>query len=173
MEKTKDKIRKCSNKSCENTVMVGKEYYCKNCRKKYNDKRYKERSHLGYYLYVVLNENKKVEYVGATESIKSRIEYNHITGNSNIKELMMSDQWHCIKYLDISDVVEDRNEMLMLENILMGLYPNKWNNHKNTTKKLDKLREFSLVSEISSLDKQWKVYCTREEVREKYKKMLI
>lgn len=174
----KNKRRKCSHKGCENTVKVGKDYYCTECREEYNHKRYQERSHLGYYLYVVLNKDEKVEYVGATEAIKSRIEYSHISGNSNIKELMMSEDWEYIKYLDITDIVENRNELLVLENTLIDLYPNKWNTHKKTTKELDKLREFSLLSELHSLDKKWKLYCTREEIREKkitkrQKKMLL
>lgn len=168
MKNTKDKIRKCSHKDCKNVVEVTG-YYCEKCRKEYNRMSYKKRSHIGYFLYEVLDGDYKVEYVGVTEGLKTRIKYSHISGNSNIKELMMSEDWEYIKYLDITNIVENRNELLMLENSLIDLHKPKWNDYKNNIRNMDKLREFSLISEIYSLDKKWKLYCTREEIRAKAK----
>lgn len=160
-----NKILKCSNKGCNN--VVGVPGYCKECRDIYNKEYYKKHSHLGYYLYVVLNNGNKVEYVGATENIKQRVEYQHIKGFSHIRELMLSENWEVIKYLDISDLIQNREEMLMLENVLIDLYPNKWNDKKNIIRNIDKLREFSLLSAVHSLTKKWQIYCTREEIQAK------
>ena len=160
-----NKILKCSNKGCNNVVKVPG--YCKECRKIYNKVNYDIKlSHVGYYLYVVLNEN-KVEYVGATENLKQRIKYQHIKGFSHIRELMLSENWEVIKYLDISDLIKNREELLMLENVLIDLYPNKHNNMKSIIRNVDKLREFSLLSQVHSLTQEWQIYCTREEIQAK------
>lgn len=161
-----DKLIKCSNKGCNNVVEVPG--YCKECRKIYNKVNYDIKlSHVGYYLYVVLNAENKVEYVGATENLKQRIKYQHIKGFSHIRELMLSENWEVIKYLDISDLIKNREELLMLENVLIDLYPNKYNNMKSIIRNVDKLREFSLLSEVHSLTQEWQIYCTREEIQAK------
>ena len=122
--------------------------YCKVCQHeyKYNNKDgwYKDnKEHIqdyqknyreekkGYYLYIVLDSNNKVLYVGATEDIKYRIEQQHLKGHSHIKELMLSDKWTYIKYLDITNLVNNREELLLLENSLIELYNTEYNNKKN------------------------------------------
>ena len=139
--------------------------YCKKCYRDYQ-KVYRE-EHKGYYLYIVLDENNKVLYVGATEKIYQRISA-HINGHSNIKDLMLSDKWSCIKYLDITNLVSNREEMLLLENSLIELYNTEWNDKKNIIRNVDKLREFELISQVHSLDKVWTTYCKNE-----HKKMLL
>lgn len=157
----KEQIIKCSNKCCNNIVEVSG--YCHTCKKIYN-KHYNEKlKHKGYYLYVILGANNEVEYIGATENLKRRIQYQHLKGFSHIRELMRSDKWEVIKYLDVSDLVENREELLMLENALIDLYPNKYNNKKSIIRNIDKLREFILLSEVHSLTQKWELYCTREE----------
>lgn len=94
--------------------------------------------------------------------------YAHLDGNSkNTRELMLSDNWTCIKYLDITDLINNREEMLLLENSLIDLYNTDYNDKKNIIKNIDKLREFELLAEIHSLNKEWSIYCENEQ-----KKML-
>lgn len=132
--------------------------YCKKCYSEYQ-RNYRE-EHKGYFLYVVLDGNKNL-YVGATEKIHQRISA-HVNGHSNIKELMLSNNWTGIKYLDITNLVRNREEMLLLENSLIELYNTDWNDKKNIIRNVDKLREFELISEIHSLTRKWVVYCENE-----------
>lgn len=150
---------------CNEREIKGNYSYCKQCYSEYQ-KNYRE-GHKGYYLYVVLDESKKVLYVGATEKIYQRISA-HINGHSNIKNLMLSNNWSSIKYLNITNLVKNREEMLLLENSLIELYNTDWNDKKNIIKNIDKLREFELLAEIHSLNKEWSTYCENE-----HKKMLL
>ena len=165
-------MKKCSNAKCGN--LVERAGYCPSCKAEYNRK-YREQhkdyyavyrdehKRTGYYLYVILDEWNNVLYVGATENIKHRIEHQHITGNSHIKELMLSDEWKTIKYLDITQIVEDREEMLFLENELIDLYNTKYNQKVNIIKGVDKLRMFCLISEIHNSAQKWQVYCQNKK----------
>ena len=135
--------------------------YCKSCYSSYQKAYREEHKDRGYYLYIILNNN-EILYVGATESIAYRIEQQHLKGHSHIKELMLSDRWTNIKYLDITNLVKNREEMLLLENSLIELYNTDYNNKKNIIKNIDKLREFQLLAEVHSLNKEWIIYCENE-----------
>lgn len=149
--------------------------YCKACYSEYkrqwheNNKAHVKEYHKkwrednrGYCLYVIRN-SEEVLYVGATEHLNYRLSM-HIGCKSNIKELMSSDNWTEIKYLDITGVVASREEMLLLENILIDLYKPMYNKVMNRIKNVDKLREFSLVAEIHGLNQQWKLYCKNKKI---------
>lgn len=117
----------------------------------------------GYYLYIIRN-SEEVFYVGATEHLNYRLS-NHVNCNSsNTKNLMESDKWTEIKYLDITNVVANREEMLLLENSLIDLYKPMYNKVMNRIKNVDKLREFSLVAEVHGLNQQWKLYCKNKKI---------
>lgn len=145
--------------------------YCKVCYSAYlknwreNNREYQRRwreDNKGYYLYII-TENEVVQYVGVTENLSYRLS-EHVTCNSNIKDLISSNDWDEIKYLDISDVVTNREEMLFLENTLIDLYKPRYNKNKNIIKNVDKLREFSLVAEVHDLNKCWKLYCKNKKI---------
>lgn len=108
-----------------------------------------------------LNKDNKVLYVGCTENIKQRMSA-HINKHSNIQGLMSSDEWEVIKYLDITKIVDNREELYLLENALIDLYETEFNDKKNIIKNMDKLREFCLLSELHNLIQKWQVYCYRK-----------
>ena len=135
--------------------------YCNSCYSEYQRTYREEHKDGGYYLYIVTND-KEVLYVGATEDIHYRIEQQHLKGHSHIKELMLSNNWTCIKYLDITNLVSNREEMLLLENSLIELYNTDYNEKKNIIRNIDKLIEFQLISEIHSLTQNWITYCKNE-----------
>lgn len=157
--------------------------WCLDCYHKYknkwdnnneeHNKEYKkewEELHKGYYLYIILNKFNEVLYVGSTENIYTRI-HNHLSCNSNIKELMQTEKWHKIKYLDVTDLVYNREELNYLENVLIEVYEPEWNTKLNIIKNIDKLREFSLLAELHSYDinKNFKTYITRKEYQDQKK----
>ena len=145
--------------------------YCKVCYSAYlknwreNNREYQRRwreDNKGYYLYII-TENEVVQYVGGTENLSYRLS-EHVTCNSNIKDLISSNDWDEIKYLDISDVVTNREEMLFLENTLIDLYKPRYNKNKNIIKNVDKLKGFSLVAEIHDLNKCWELYHKNKKI---------
>ena len=136
-------------------------YYCKPCKKEYNRqyridnkdynkqyyidnkdyfKQYKYRlTHTGYYIYIFCKGN-EVQYVGATEGIYHRIYHQHLKGLSHIKDLVLSDDWDNIKYLDLTDIIDDRKELLFIEDYFI----NKFNPKKNKS-----LSNIHLADDIS------------------------
>lgn len=145
---------------------------CKGCYREYKRKwQYENKAHIkqyyekdkGYYLYIICN-GEEVKYVGATEHLNYRLS-NHVNCKSNIKELMSGDNWTEIKYLDISDIVANREEMLLLENVLIELYEPMYNKNMNIIKNVDKLREFSLLAEVHGLNQQWELYCKNKKAK--------
>lgn len=146
----------------ESLKEYGKDYYREN--KESFKKRYK--GNKGYYLYIVTDKENKVLYVGATENLQSRLSF-HLNGYSNISRLMKTDKWDKIKYLDITDIVKNTEELHLLENVLIELYEPKYNKVKNIIKNMDKLRELSLLSEIHDLIQKWVIYTTRDEFNAK------
>ncbi|HII4486074.1 TPA: GIY-YIG nuclease family protein [Clostridium perfringens] len=157
--------------------------WCLSCYREYkqgwdcehveHNKEYKKEwkeEHKGYYLYTV-KKGKDVQYVGATENITERM-YSHLNLNSNIADLIDS-EWDCIKYIDLTELLDDRIELLYLENFLMDLYntSTKYNSKYNRIpeEKIDKLKMFCLINMIHSTE--FSTYMTREEyLRKKDKK---
>ncbi|WP_459481917.1 GIY-YIG nuclease family protein [Clostridium saccharoperbutylacetonicum] len=164
MKKTNDKTTKICSK-CRSEFVTDKKTicYCDSCYRKYQKQYRAEHNNKGYYLYIVLNKGNKVLYVGCTENIKQRISA-HIHCHSNIKSLMCSDGWEVIKYLDITNIVDSREELYLLENALIDLYETELNDKKNIIRNMDRLREFSLLSEIHTLIQKWEVYCYRKQI---------
>lgn len=148
----------CSNGCCKECYKIyKKQWQSKN--KAYIKQCYEESK--GYYLYIICKSG-VVQYVGATEHLSNRLNV-HINCHSNIKDLMSSKNWTEIKYLDITGVVASREEMLLLENILIDLYKPMYNKNMNIIRNVDKLREFSLVAEVHDLNKCWKLYCKNKK----------
>lgn len=143
--------KQCCKRWYENNKAHAIEY-----RKQYYDE------NRGYYLYIIC-KNGVVQYVGATEHLNNRMS-RHINYHSNIKDLMNSQNWTEIKYLDITNIVANREEMLLLENVLIELYQPSYNKVMNRIKGVDKLREFSLIAEIHDLNQCWKLYCKNKRL---------
>lgn len=143
---------------CKKEVARESHSWCISCYRKYKKKW--DNKDKGYYLYVILNKNNKVLYVGCTEHKKNRL-YKHLSCNSNIKELMQTKKWDKIKYLDITNLVNNRKELEFLESNLIELYKPSYNINKDNIILDDDLKMFSLISELHSLDQNWCTYITR------------
>ena len=113
----------------------------------------------GYYLYIITNKDNKILYVGETTNIKKRLS-NHLSLTTNIKNHMKSDEWEYIKYLDISNLVDNENELRLLENELIELYQPQWNKYKNIVKEIEEERKFELICNLHSLENVWQIYAT-------------
>ena len=161
--------KKICIKCKERDVKEGQSY-CQKCYSLYQ-REYRER-HKGYYLYLIIGEEDKILYVGATEKIFQRISA-HITLNSHISDYMKLNEWEVIKYIDITNLVEDRNELLILENVLLGLYEPPYNKkgNLNKVKDIDKLRELSLLAELHSfnINNKWNIYAKNEYKKNAFK----
>lgn len=153
---------KCGINPCRNNHP-----WCLKCFQKY--KKEWDNSHKGYFLYIVIGKNKKILYVGATENVQTRMD-NHLSGNSHIKFLIQSDEWDIIKFIDITNLVEDREELSVLENDLIVVYEPKYNKKVNIIRSIDKVRQLSLISRLHSLHTRWEIFTTREKYLKKYKK---
>lgn len=153
-------IKKCASCGGEFATKHKTKAYCNSC---YNKRNY----HNGYYLYIVTDDNNKVFYVGCTEGLHMRMS-SHLNGYTKIKDLIKSDRWSYIKYLDISNTVCNREELLMLENALIELYSPEYNEKISIIRNVDKLREFELLAEVHSLTQKWITYCENKQ-----KKMLL
>jgi hypothetical protein len=151
---------------CKKELARENHRWCLSCYRAY--KKNWDNKDKGYYLYVILDKNNRVLYVGSTEHLKNRLGM-HLSCNSNIKELMKTDKWDKIKYLDITNLVNNREELNYLENSLIELYDTEYNNQLNIIKHMNKLREFCLISELHSLTKKWSLYITREDYKTKKK----
>lgn len=127
----------------------------------YNMKYYE--NNRGYYLYIICN-GEEVKYVGATEHLSKRLSGHINCHNNNTKDLMSSEKWAEIRYLDITDIVANREEMLLLENVLIELYEPMYNKNMNIIKNVDKLREFSLLAEVHGLNQHWELYCKNKRL---------
>ena len=134
--------------------------WCSECFRRY--KKDWDNSHKGYYLYIIMDKNKKVLYVGVTENIKARMD-NHLNGHSHIKNLIQSDEWEVIKFTDLTNLINNREELEVLENNLIELYKPKYNKRNNNIKNVNILRQITLIAELHSLDTVWKTLITREE----------
>ncbi|WP_415277246.1 GIY-YIG nuclease family protein [Clostridium perfringens] len=169
---TNKKIQKILTKKC---ATCKKEFtttyyrvYCKECYSA-RMKGYRQKDK-GYYLYIILDKFNKVLYVGSTTHIYTRL-HGHITNNTNIKDLMLKNTWDKIKYLDVSNLVKNENELRYLENELIEVYETERNKDKPKFKNINKLRALSLGAELHSYDinKNFKTYITREEYQDQKK----
>lgn len=116
----------------------------------------------GYYLYIITDKDNNILYVGETTNIKRRLS-NHLSLTTNIKNHMKSDEWEYIKYLNISNLVENENELRLLENELIELYQPSWNKTKNIIKEIEEERKFELLCNLHSLENVWQIYATNPD----------
>ena len=116
----------------------------------------------GYYLYIITDKDNKILYVGETTNIKKRLS-NHLSLTTNIKNHMKQEEWEYIKYLDISNLVENENELRLLENELIELYQPAWNKTKNIVKEIEEERKFELLCNLHSLENVWEIYATNPD----------
>lgn len=140
------------------------QYWCKECSNKYyktNSQQHKEYydRFKGYYLYIILDKQDKVVYVGETTNHYKRL-CNHLSGYVNsTKELFASNEWGCIKYLDVSFVANEM-ELKSLENELIELYEPRLNTQLNIIRDIDRGRLFSLIATLHSMNQDWEIFKT-------------
>lgn len=170
---TNKKIQTILNKKCatckkEFKTKHNTKAYCKECYS-IRQKGYRQKDK-GYYLYIIMDKDNKVLYVGSTEHLYSRL-HSHINCNSNIKDLMQTEKWDKIKYLDVTNLVYNREELNYLENMLIEVYETEWNTKLNIIKNIDNLREFTLGAELHStiININFKTYITRKEYQDQKK----
>ena len=132
--------------------------YCKECAAIQKKKHYREAS--GYYLYLIKNRANKVLYVGSTTNYKNRLN-NHLSYNTNIKELIKSNRWYTIQFVNITEIVKTVDEMHLLENKLIEMYDSEYNKYLNRVN-ISKSREYELLYELYRLN-IWKIYAINEE----------
>ena len=112
----------------------------------------------GYYLYIILDKQDNIVYVGQTSNYYNRL-CRHLSKDVNAtKELFDSGNWYCIKYLDVGDIVENDLELKALENILIELYQPRCNTLLNIIRDIDNNRLFSLVAQLHSILNEWIVF---------------
>ena len=134
---------------------TNKEYY-NQYQNQYHKQYYNQFT--GYYLYIVLDKQGKIVYVGQTTNYYKRL-CNHLSGGVNAtKELFDSDDWGSIKYLDVSDLVANDMELNILENILIEIYEPKLNKAKNIIRGIDNDRIFTLIATLHNMNNDWKVF---------------
>lgn len=150
-----------------------KHEWCLECYREYKAQ-WKDKHH-GFWLYVILDKDKNPLYVGSSEYITERIS-SHLHGYSNIKKLMKSDKWNCIKVLNVTSLVNSRQELNSMENFLIQLYGEDnelYNTNLNIIKGISKKRMFELICAIhGELNKNFKTYITRDEFLRKTKKVI-
>ena len=145
------------------------QYWCKGCKGEHNQthkqyynqyrKQYKEQF-TGYYLYIILGKNNNIVYVGQTTNYYNRL-YNHLSGYvDSTKELFASNEWSCIKYLDVGHIVENEAELRALENALIELYEPRLNTRLNIIRDINKDRLFNLLAQLHSILNEWVVFKT-------------
>ena len=182
------KTKKCSKCGRElptdnfykyNKAKDGLQYWCKECYSKYSQtyeqthrqylNQYHRQHHKqyynqfkGYYLYIILDKQSNIVYVGQTSNYYKRLS-NHLSGYvDSTKELFDSDNWSCIKYLDVSDLVANEVELKVLENILIEIYEPKLNKAKNIIRDIDNDRIFTLIATLHNMNNDWKVFKINE-----------
>ena len=160
------------------------QYWCRECKNKHNQTHkeyysqyYKEyyqtnKEHLnqyqkdyqkqfkGYYLYIILDKQGNIVYVGQTTNYYKRL-INHLSGgNDSTKELFDSGNWGSIQYLDVGHIVANEMELKALENELIHLYQPKLNTLLNIIRDIDEDRLFSITTQLHSMDNEWEEFRT-------------
>ena len=150
--------RECKNKH-NKTYKQTHRQYLNQYRNQYN-KQYYDRFK-GYYLYIILDKQDNVAYIGQTTNYYRRLT-DHLYGgvNNATKELFANNEWACIKYLDVSNIVENDLELRAMDNILIELYNPKLNTLKNIIHDIDKGRLFSLIATLHSILNEWITFKT-------------
>ena len=184
--KTKDGLqgwcRECRNKYNQTYRQTNKQYlnqyhkeyqrqHCKEYQKQYQqtNKEYLNqyqkqyyKQFKGYYLYIILDKNNEIVYVGQTSNYYKRLS-NHLSGYvDSTKELFDSDDWESIKYLDVSDLVENDLELKAMENELIELYQPRCNIQLNVIRDIDRGRLFSLLAQLHNMLNDWIVFKVNE-----------
>lgn len=123
---------------------------CKESQKKYVD------SLKGYWLYNIVDEDDKSLYVGASTRIAIRYG-EHIRGEvSATKDFMQTKEWKYYNILDLSDFVENVDELFTLENILIQHYKPKSNTYTTYNGKVSDERKEFLIEKMK--DVKFKIY---------------
>ena len=160
--------RECCSKYRQTYNQTHKEYYKQyyqtnkehrnQYQKGYNREYYKQ--YKGYYLYIILNKQGNIVYVGQTTNYYTRL-MKHLSKDVNAtKELFDSGDWGSIKYLDVGDIVANDLELRAMENILIELYNPRLNTLKNIIRDIDNDRLFSLVATLHSILNEWITFKT-------------
>ena len=149
----------------------GLQGWCKACRNKYNqtykqtNSQYKQHQmqyqnqyrnqFKGYYLYIILDKQDKIVYVGETSNYYNRLT-NHLSGGVNAtQELFANGEWSSIQYLDVEHIVANEMELKALENALIELYEPRLNTLLNIIRDIDNDRLFSLLAELHNILNDW------------------
>ena len=154
--------RECKNGYSQTYNKTHKEHYKqyykanKQHRNQYDKEYYKQFK--GYYLYIIQDKNNKIVYVGETTNYYYRLMH-HLSENVNAtKGLFASNDWSKIKYLDVSNLVENEVELRALENELIELYQPRLNTVKNIIRDIERGRLFSLIATLHSILNEWIVF---------------
>ena len=114
----------------------------------------------GYYLYIILDKQGNVVYVGQTTNYYNRL-CQHLSGGvDSTKELFANNEWACIKYLDVGHIVANNLELKALENELIELYQPRCNIQLNVIRDIDRGRLFSLLAQLHSILNEWIIFKT-------------
>ena len=158
---SKDKTRKdglqSNCKECCSKYQQTNRQYLNQYQREYNKEYYKQFK--GYYLYIIVDKQGNVAYVGETTNYYNRL-CNHLSGgvNNATKELFKSGNWSYIKYLDVSNFVENDIELKALENELIELYQPRCNTQVNVIHDIDRGRLFSLLAQLHNMNNDWKIF---------------
>ena len=147
----------------------GLQCWCKGCKSEHNqthrqhyNQYHKEycNQFKGYYLYIILDKQDKIVYVGQTSNYYTRL-CQHLSENVNAtKGLFASNDWSKIKYLDVSNLVSNEMELRALENELIELYQPRLNTVKNIIRDIERGRLFSLIATLHSILNEWITFKT-------------
>lgn len=144
-KETKDITEFAKNRTTKDQLQA----WCKECNNTYN-KQYREENK-GYYLYFIYNY-KECVYVGSTSNLNNRIS-SHINGHTHLKDKIST--WTSIKYIDLTDLLDSREELYFVEMACIELLSPPWNTvepHINISH--DRALElYDLIEEYINADK--------------------
>lgn len=99
-------------------------------KKSYSD------SFKGYYVWILMNLQYEILYVGMTTNYY-KILANHLSGNVKSTKKFIKKGNYIIKYLDLGQYIEDKQELKYIKNILLDLYDPELNSRRNVIKGMD------------------------------------
>lgn len=123
---------------------------CKEAQKKYAN------SLKGYWVYNIVDKNDKSLYVGASTRIAVRYGEHIREEVSATKDFMQTKEWKVYKILDLSDFVENIDELFTLESMLIQHYKPKNNTHTTYNSKVTEDRKEFLIEKMKELN--FKIY---------------